>query len=205
MKLIFSILTCFFFLFAKGQENKELKENVQSAINNRFPTTRMFDLKFENYLPTDFDSELFDNPFEKGEIKNHSRFSASANITIIKKQRWNITSSFRYRYEAFELNDVASQIDNSIPVYDEKLNYHYLSGALSFTYFSQLFKKPFLYNASVIVDGTEKDAERIKRFFWCYDNLEKNRTNHNWCRTYCFSGSNFSSSSFSNFFNRSSI
>ena len=165
MKLIFSILTCFVFLFAKGQENKELKENVQSAINNRFPTTRMFDLKFENYLPTDFDSELFDNPFEKGEIKNHSRFSASANITIIKKQRWNITSSFRYRYEAFELNDVASQIDNSIPVYDEKLNYHYLSGALSFTYFSQLFKKPFLYNASVIVDGTEKYAERIKGFF----------------------------------------
>ncbi|MEZ4786655.1 MAG: hypothetical protein R2790_01930 [Flavobacterium haoranii] len=135
MKLIFSILTCFFFLFAKGQENKELKENVQSAINNRFPTTRMFDLKFENYLPTDFDSELFDNPFEKGEIKNHSRFSASANIPIIKKQRWNITSSFRYRYEAFELNDVASQIDNSIPVYDEKLNYHYLSGALSFSLF----------------------------------------------------------------------
>ena len=25
--------------------------------------------------------------------------------------------------------------------------------------------KPFLYNASVIVDGTEKDAERIKGFF----------------------------------------
>ena len=79
----------------------------------------MFDLKFENYLPTDFDSELFDNPFEKGEIKNHSRFSASANIPIIKKQRWNITSFFRYRYEAFELNDVASQIDNAIPVYDD--------------------------------------------------------------------------------------
>ena len=35
MKLIFSILTCFFFLFAKGQENKELKENVKSAINNK--------------------------------------------------------------------------------------------------------------------------------------------------------------------------
>lgn len=165
MKLIFSILTCFVFLFAKGQENKELKEKAQTAITNKFPSTRVFDVKFENYLPTDYNSELFDEPFEKGEIKNHYRFSASANIPIIKKQRWNVTSSFRYRYEAFELNDVASQIDNSIPVYDEKLNYHYLSGALSFTYFSQLFKKPFLYNASVIVDGTEKDAERIKGFF----------------------------------------
>ena len=80
MKLIFSILTCFFFLFAKGQENKELKENVKSAINNRFPTTRMFDLKFENYLPTDFDSELFDNPFEKGEIKDKSEYKECYNM-----------------------------------------------------------------------------------------------------------------------------
>lgn len=165
MKLKYSVLVCFLFLFAKGQENKEFKENVQSAINNRFPTTRMFDLKFENYLPTDFDSELFDNPFEKGEIKNHSRFSASANIPIIKKQRWNITSSFRYRYESFELIDVVNKVDSSITFYDYKTDYQYLSGALSFTYFSQLLKKPIVYNTSIIVDGTEKDAERIKVFF----------------------------------------
>ena len=90
MKLIFSVLTCFFFLFSNGQENKEFKEKAQTAITNKFPSTRVFDVKFENYLPTDYNSELFDNPFEKGEIKNHSRFSASANIPIIKKQRWNI-------------------------------------------------------------------------------------------------------------------
>ena len=133
MKITFSVLMCFIYIFANGQENQEIKEKAQTTITDKFPSTRIFDIKFENYLPTDYDSELFDDPFEKGEIKNHYRFSASANIPIIKKQRWNITSSFRYRYEAFELNDVASRVDNSIPVYDEKLNYHYLSGALSFT------------------------------------------------------------------------
>lgn len=165
MKLQFSILAGFLFLFAHAQDEEKLKQQVKAAITDRFPSTRVFDVKLEQYLPTDFDSELFGTPYEKGEISNHYRFSASANLPVIKKQRWNITSSFRYRYEAFELTDVASRTDISIPVYNEKLDYHYLSGALSFTYFSRLFKKPFVYNASVIIDGTEKDAERIKGLF----------------------------------------
>lgn len=175
MKKSFSVLTCLLFLFANGQENEELKKKLQTAITDRFPSTRIFDVKFEQYLPSDFDSELFGAPFEKGEITNHYRFSASANLPIIKKQRWNITSSFRYRYEAFELTDVASRTDNSITVYDQKLDYHYLSGALSFTYYSRLFKKPFVYNASIIVDGTEKDAERIKGFIGTTLIVKKNQ------------------------------
>ncbi|MDR6967406.1 hypothetical protein J2X31_001417 [Flavobacterium arsenatis] len=165
MKLKFLLLTGFLCHFANGQENQTIKENATKAVTNRFPSTRLFDLQYQHYLPTDFDSELFDAPFEKGEIQNHYRFSASANLPIIMKPKWNITTSLRYRYEAFDLNNVENRLDNSIPTYDEKLDYHYLSGALSFTYFSRLFKKPFLYNASIIVDGTEKDAERIKGFF----------------------------------------
>ena len=165
MKLKFLLLTGLLSLFANAQEEATVKENATKAFTKRFPTTRLFDVQYQHYLPTDFDSELFDAPFEEGEIKNHYRFSASANLPIIMKPKWNITTSLRYRYEAFEVNDVANRADNSIPLYDEKHNFHYLSGALSFTYFSKLFNKPFIYNASVIVDGTEKDAERIKGFF----------------------------------------
>lgn len=165
MKLKFLLLTGFLCSFANAQDNQDVKENATKAVTNRFPSTRLFDLQYQQYLPTDFDSELFDKPFEKGEIQNHYRFSASTNLSVITKPKWNITTSLRYRYEAFELNDVESRLDNTIPKYDEKYNYHYISGALSFTYFSRLFKKPFIYNASVIVDGTEKDAERIKGFF----------------------------------------
>lgn len=169
MKLKFLLLTAFICTITNAQEEKEedqkLKENTRKAVTNRFPSARLFDVQYQHYLPTDFDSELFDAPSEEGEIKNHYRFSASANLPIIMKPKWNITTSLRYRYEAFEVNDVANRVDNSIPLYDEKYNYHYLSGALSFTYFSKLFNKPFIYNASLIVDGTEKDAERIKGFF----------------------------------------
>lgn len=156
----------FFFCFlATAQEESTVKENATKAFTNRFPTTRLFDVQYQQYLPTDFDSELFDIPYEKGEIKNHNRLSVSANIPVIMKPKWNITASARYRYESFETTGIASRLDNTIPLYDRKDDFHYLSGALSFTYFSKLFNKPFIYNASVIVDGTEKDAERIKGFF----------------------------------------
>lgn len=165
MKLKFLLLTFLFCLVANAQEEPTIKENATKAFTNRFPSTRLFDVQYQQYLPTDFDSELFDAPFEKGEIKNHNRLSVSANLPIIMKPKWNITTSLRYRYESFETSDVASRIDNTAPLYDRKDDFHYLSGALSFTYFSKLFNKPFIYNASVIVDGTEKDAERIKGFF----------------------------------------
>lgn len=165
MKLKFLLLISFLCLFANAQEESTIKEKALQEITNRFPSTRLFDVQYQQYLPTDFDSELFDIPFEKGEIKNHNRLSVSANLPVIMKPKWNITTSLRYQYESFDLNDVANRGNALIPTYDRNLDYHYLSGALSFTYFSKLFNKPFIYNASVIVDGTEKDAERIKGFF----------------------------------------
>lgn len=165
MKLKFLLLASFLCLFANAQEDQSVKENATKAVTDRFPSTRLFDVQYEQYLPTDFDSELFDVPFEKGEIQNHSRLSVSANLPLIMKAKWNITTSLRYRYETFDLNNVESRTDNTIPSYDKTQDFHYLSGSLNFTYFSMLFKKPFIYNASVIVDGNEKDAERIKGFF----------------------------------------
>jgi len=165
MKLKFLLLANFLCLLATAQEEQSIKQKATQALTNRFPSTRLFDVQYLQYLPTNFDSELFDVPFEKGEIKNHNRLSVNANLPIIMRPKWNISTSLRYRYETFDLNNVESRIDNTIPSYDRKLDYHYLSGSLNFTYFSTLFKKPFLYNASIIVDGTEKDAERIKGFF----------------------------------------
>ena len=104
MKLKLAIVACFLFLFANAQETEEeIKKKTQPAITSRFPSTRMLDMRFEQYLPTDFDSELFDAPFEKGIIQNHYRFSTSINLPIVIKRKWNITSSIRYRYEAFEV------------------------------------------------------------------------------------------------------
>ncbi len=164
MKLKFLLLANLLCLFANAQHTQKLKEEVKATLTERFPSTRFFDIQYQQYLPTDFDSELFDNAFEKGEIKNHYRLNTNANITLISKPRWNITSSFNYKYEGFELNDVEYVAGDAVAPFDRTLDFHYLSATLSFTYFSSLFNKPFIYNASFTADGTEKDVERLKGF-----------------------------------------
>lgn len=175
MKLKFLLLIVFVCLAASAQEKAELKQEVKAAITDKFPSTRLLDVQFQQYLPTDFDSELMGKDFQKGEIKNHYRWNANANFKVYAKPRWNITASLRYKYEVIELNDVENHIPEMIPP-KNSYDFHYLSTALSFTYFSSLSKKPIIYNASIIADGTQKDVERIKGFIsatWILKHTER--------------------------------
>ncbi len=158
--LFSSALLCF---YANAQEAETTKKDFQSAITDKFPFTRVFDIKYTQYMPQDFDSELFGNDFINGRIKNRSKFNAIANLPVIMKPKWSITATANYKYEHAELEQV-KDADNMQRAVLNNYDFHYLSAALSFTYFSKLFGKPFIYNASLIVDGTERDAQRIKGF-----------------------------------------
>lgn len=152
-------------LQVNAQENEEeVKKKMQAAIADKFPFARVFDVKYVQYLPKDFDSELLGEDYLSGQVKNQSKLNIAANIPIVMKPKWNITASAAYKYEFFELADVRDGTGLVQPSFDRKYDFHYLSGVLSFTYFSTLFKKPFIYNASFIADGTEKDVQRIKGF-----------------------------------------
>lgn len=159
--LFSSVFLC---LFVKAQDNGEVKKNMQATIADKFPGTRTFDLQFLQYLSSGFDNKLFGKDFQEGEIKSHSRFRFGANIPVIRQPKWNLTSSFVYRYDAYDMQNVINKGDAQQPAFNQKHEYHYLSGGISFTYFSTLFKKPFIYNASILVDGSEKDAEWVKGF-----------------------------------------
>lgn len=161
MKNEFLFLMTLLCLTVSAQDDGKLKKTVRQEITDRFPSTRVFNIQYQQYAPTDFDSELFDKDFQKGEINNHSKLSFAANIPIYSKPRWTITSSVRYKYETFETKNVTTYLPEINPL-PSKMDYHYLSAALSFTYYAKLFNKPFIYNVSVIGDGTEKDAERVK-------------------------------------------
>lgn len=163
MKNEFLFLMTLLCLTVNAQEDGEIKKVARQGITDRFPSTRVFNLQYQQYAPTDFDSKLLDKDFQKGEISNHYKVNFAANIPLISKPKWTITSSVRYKYEAFETQNVTNYLPEINPL-PSKTDYHYLSGALSFTYYSMLFNKPFIYVASVIADGTEKDAERIKGF-----------------------------------------
>ncbi|PWK01342.1 hypothetical protein BC749_102918 [Flavobacterium araucananum] len=159
--LLFSpLLLC---MYANAQDNEQTdKQKIEAAIADKFSFARIIDVKYTQFLPADFDSELYDKDFVKGRIKNKSKFNAIVNLPIIMKPTWNLTGSAEYKYEAADLEQVKDY--NGIPqsTFDKKYDFHYLSAALSFTYFATLFEKTIIYNASLIVDGTEKDPQRIK-------------------------------------------
>lgn len=164
-KNVFLFSSAFLCLFVNAQEQKEIKKGMQAAIADKFPFTRVLDVQYMQYLPSDFDSELFGEDFQEGTIQEHSRLRVSANLPVIMKPKWNITTSLIYMYDNYNFKDVHNTGRyNNAPLPNGKHDFHYLSGSLSFTYFSKLFNKPFLYNASIFTDGTEQSAERLKGF-----------------------------------------
>lgn len=157
--------TVFLSFAANAQDETAVKKEVRKEIADKFAVARVFDVQYQQYLPSDYDAKLFGREYESGEIQNRMKLRVAANIPFLRKPRWTLTSSFNYKYESFELADVANRQDASIPVYSKTMDFHYLSAAVSFTYFARLFKKPFIYNFSVIADGTEKDVQRLKGLF----------------------------------------
>lgn len=163
-KTLFLFSSAFLCLNMNAQEQETNKVKMQAAIADKFPFTRVFDLKYVQYLPQDFDSELFGDDFISGRIKNRSKLNVFANIPVVMKKKWNITATANYKYEHAELEQVKGFGSMGQEVFNMQYEYHYISAALSFTGFTTVFKKPFIYNASFIADGNEHDPQRIKGF-----------------------------------------
>ncbi|WP_052158226.1 hypothetical protein [Lacinutrix jangbogonensis] len=87
---------------------------------------------------------------------------ASANIPAYKTKKWSFTASLFYQFRAFEFENIVNP--SSMPFFErnDTVNFHNFSGALSSTYFSVLFNKPVIFNASIIADANEENFGRFK-------------------------------------------
>ncbi len=154
----------FFCLNLKAQENDDIKKKMQATLADKFPETRTIDIRYLRYLPSDFDTELMEEGYEVGKLESYSKLRVGINLPVIRQPKWNITSSFIYTNDAFDLHNVSSQNNPLQPPYNKKREFHTFVGAVSFTYFSTLFGKPFIYNSSLIADASNRDIERLKGF-----------------------------------------
>lgn len=158
------IIVIFIFSFANAQEKpKSLQERTTISVKEKFPNSRLFNFEYGQSLSRDFNSELLGIDFNDAKIKSQQTFKASANIPLYKSnnRRLNVTGSLNYQLNTFEFENV-NQTNPIIFEDNGTVNFHNFSSAISATYFSSLFKKPVIYNASFIVDGNDKGLERIK-------------------------------------------
>ncbi|QOG02377.1 hypothetical protein [Flavobacterium sp. MDT1-60] len=163
-KIICVLVVCASFK-AMAQEKEPAMKTLGKAIVDKFPTTRTFDVQYEQLGPSNYDSDLFGNKFERGRIENHSRFKAAFNLPFYasESKRFVLTSSLRYKYERYDFGNIYNY--NSTQTYTRSTeDFHYWAGAVSATYITSLFKKPVIYNATVSVDGNEDKLQRLKGF-----------------------------------------
>ncbi len=150
------------YITTNAQTTDSIKTVTKEFIIEKFPSTRALDIEFETFGTRNFDSKLFGGNFEHGKVDNETRFRMAANVPIFKSRNYIITTSFRYKYDHFNLGDVSST-GQYVPVNQQNdIGFHYLSAAGSFTYFSMLFGKPVIYNATLNADGDENGVQRVK-------------------------------------------
>lgn len=148
-----------------AQEKDPGMKTFAKAITDKFPTTRTFDLQYEQLGPTNYDSELFGNNLERGRIENHSRLKAAFNMPfyISDSKRFILTASLRYKYETYNFGTIYNYTTATTYTRNQE-DFHYLAAAVSATYRSTLFSKPVIYNATATVDGNEENVQRLKGF-----------------------------------------
>lgn len=149
-------------LIISQEEDSLTLQQAGKKIKTEFPRTRILNFEYGQSLSRDFDSELFGEEFQEGEIKNQKIFNASLNFPFYYTEKLVLTASANYSFNEFEFDGLQNTSESVIFEQDGIVGFHNFSGSVSGTYFSQLFGKPVIYNASMIVDGNDKGFERLK-------------------------------------------
>jgi hypothetical protein len=174
VKIISALLICTSMQLL-AQEKEATIKTFGKTITDKFPTTRTFDLQYEQLGATDFESKFFGENLDKGKIDEHNRLKFAFNLPFYKSdsKRFVLTSSFRYKYESYDFGQTFST-NADVPFTSGKQDFHYFAGALSATYMAKLFKKPIIYNATVSVDANHENVQRVKGFISANLVLKKN-------------------------------
>lgn len=162
VKIISLVLICTSMQLFSQEEESNIK-TFGKAITDKFPTTRTFDVQYEQLGATNFESKLFDETLAEGRVYDHNRLKFAFNMPFYrsKSKRFILTSSLRYKYESYDFGSTFST-NSEAPFSGGKQDFHYFVGALSATYMSTLFKKPVIYNATASVDANHENFQRIK-------------------------------------------
>lgn len=167
-RIIAATLICFCTLDAVAQNGVRAQEQAspikkaERAIREKFPSNRFLTFEYETFSPTNYDSEIHGEDYEKGRIKNLDRFIVSMNYPIYKSRQLAVIPSLRYKYESYRFTGVENNSINYPAIYHgNTLDTHHASASLKTTYISKLLNKPALYTLDLTLDASDKGYERM--------------------------------------------
>jgi hypothetical protein len=135
---------------------------AQRQIRAEFPRTRILNFEYNQSFARDFESELFGEDFQEGEIQGQRSFNAAVNLPFYRKKKLVLTASANYDFNEFKFGGLENVSMTSPFEQNGTVDFHNFSTAISATVFSKLFKKPVIYNSSIIADGNDKGFQRLK-------------------------------------------
>lgn len=129
---------------------------LSKTLAEKFSVARIANFQYEKRTSHNFDTEFLGQDLGERRITDNNRIKANFNIPVIMKKQNKLTYSLFYDYEGFTVSNPENESIH------KNVDLHYISSIVSYTFFSTLFKKPIIYNGSLIVDGSQKNIERVK-------------------------------------------
>ncbi len=166
--IITPVLTIFISLCTSAQEIKDsLQQKTAQQPKERFLETNLINFEVSESLDRNFSSELEGLELSDGKITNQKNYILSTNIPVYKKDGWELSTSLSYQFNQFNFQNIKNNYpyETSPIVFEQNgiLDFHYFSTELTATYFTTLFNKiPIIYNASILVDASDKRLGRVK-------------------------------------------
>jgi hypothetical protein len=147
---------------AEAQVADTLEKKFRAAIVARFPQRRNFDLQYEQFSTTNYESDLLDEPFERGTVSSQRRLKFAMNLPVVRGENWNLYATGRYKFDSFSISDVTHTGPYAAYPLSRSVDYQYFSTGATANIFSKLFKKSVIYTLNAVADGSDKGYERVK-------------------------------------------
>ena len=144
------------------RDSLNLPKRVVAAAADRFAVTRPLNFEFANAGAYTYGSERGKDKLPDNRVTKFEQTKISANFNFIKRSTWLLGATLGYRRTAVKADIVQPDVSDHLILDND---FHYLFSAVSFTYFSTLFKKRTFYSSTILVDGSDQHFERVKAIF----------------------------------------
>ncbi|MGJ1433015.1 DUF6268 family outer membrane beta-barrel protein [Sphingobacterium spiritivorum] len=154
-----SITTVFAQSADSVSKNAQITKLTLAYAALKFTELRPFNAEYSYLTPYNYSSQIAAENLPDRKMTNFSQARVGVNLNLIKKQKWALGTTVGYRYIMAE-SELIHPSGSDKAIQKDEYQSHFTS--LNLAYFARLWNKMTIFSSSVMVDGSEKDLERVR-------------------------------------------